>query len=205
MNGNFNRSSKTLPAVEVDLQLGHRGKGEISFASTQTETEEKSEEKTEVPEKIAPQTQDTEVQTEEIEKETEEEKEPGTFETISKEEKEIQTTLTEAVSLTESSCQTDEISRDEIAFEIAIARKNSLEKNVGEKEVEGEGGRTSACTQTFVEGVCSVEVQTEDRDDGHNKYGEGQRPPTSPGSPGTELVSLPPFNYNLWFLSLFEI
>ena len=192
MNGNFNRSSKTLSAVEVDLQLGHRGRGEISFASTQTETEETSKEETEVSEKISLQTEDREVQTEEIEKEKEKEAEekPQVVEEISKEEKEIQTTLTETVSLTESSCQTEEICRDE------IARQNSVEICLGTTtpldEKGEEGGRTSACTQTLVEGVCSVsvEVQTDiDQEDGQIEYRGGQRPPTYPGSPGTELVN----------------
>jgi hypothetical protein len=188
VNGNFNRSSKTLSAVEVDLQLGHRGRGEISFASTQTETEETSKEETEVSEKISLQTEDREVQTEEIEKEKEEEEKPQFVEEISKEEKEIQTTLTETVSLTESSCQTEEICRDE------IARQNSVEICLGTTtpldEKGEEGGRTSACTQTLVEGVCSVEVQTDiDQEDGQIEYRGGQRPPTYPGSPGTELVN----------------
>ena len=180
MNGNFYRVSKTLPAIEVNLQLGHQGKGkggEITFASTQTEGP------SEIP--AAALTQEQEVQTE-IMQEKEGEGPTPIRDEIQSEEKEIQTLEREMSELLDTASQTE----GEIFFS---GTQHPLPDERGENlSPLTEGGRNSACTQTLVEGVCEVEVQTDDYyvDDGQSVSGAGQRPPTYPGSLGDELVNL---------------
>ncbi len=111
------------------------------------------------------------------------------------EEKEIQTNFQEneklCTPLADATCQTEE---EESNKALPLPDEGICQPP---DTVEGEGGRTSACTQTLLEGGCEVEVQTDEffrndieGGDGQSDPGSraGQRPPTYPGSPGDELV-----------------
>ena len=203
-------------------QEGERvGKSEIGFASTQTdpptpvttaseeiindvlEEEKKKEVETEVVKIPAVVTEEKEVQTECLHDDEAEQphivrvvEDDGEVAKKSVEEKEIQTTFEEneklSTPLTDATCQTEE--------EESIKAPPMSDEGICQPPdtVEGEGGRTSACTQTLLEGVCEVEVQTDEffrndiegGGDGQSDPGSraGQRPPTYPGSPGDELV-----------------
>jgi len=174
LNGNFNRSSKTLDPVRVDLddvEVGHRGRAEISFASTQTEAEKEREE--EKPEVVCKQTEERESQTEGQDGEEEERKARNLNEN-GREEKE---TWTEILSQADNSCQTDEAQ--------ILAPK--VREEGGDEVVRpaSGGGRISACTQTLSEGMCEVQVQTDIED------GSAHRTVSYPQSPADqELVNL---------------
>ena len=217
----------TLQLGQQQQQEGERGgkssKSEISFASTQTdppppvtttseeiindvleEEEEKKEVETEVVKIPAVVTEEKEVQTECLHDDEAEQpqivrgvvEDDGEVAKKSVEEKEIQTTFEEneklSTPLADATCQTEEEERSQA---LPLSDEGICQPP---NTVEGEGGRTSACTQTLLEGLCEVEVQTDEffrndiegGGDGQSDPGSraGQRPPTYPGSPGDELV-----------------